>query len=126
MKLRIKGSTLRLRLTQREIQSIAAGVPVEEKVPFAADSALLYRLRRDAEVSDITASYSNNLIEIRVPDAVALQWCESELVGLERTQPIPGGPLRITLEKDYACLAPRADEDESDNFPHPQTGSVKC
>ena len=126
MKLRIKGSSLRLRLTQGEIRQLAAGRPVEENVVFAPRSTLTYRLRRDAEVPEITATYAGNLIEIRLPDRAALQWCDTEQVGLERAQPIPGGELRIALEKDFACLAPRAGEDESDNFPHPQTGSLKC
>jgi hypothetical protein len=126
MKLRIKGSTLRLRLTQGEVRAVAEGQPVEEKVPFGPGSALVYRLRRDAEVRDITAAYAGNIIEIRLPDAAAARWCDTELVGLEHAQAVPEGPLRIIIEKDYACLAPREGEDESDNFPHPQTGSLKC
>ena len=126
MKLRIKGSSLRLRLTQGEIRALAEGRTVQEEVPFGPGSALLYRLRRDAGIPLITASYSNNVIEIRVPESDALRWCGSELVGLEQTQPVTGGALRIALEKDYACLAPREGEDESDNFPHPQTGTLKC
>ena len=126
MKLRIKGASLRLRLTQGEVRDLAEGRAVEEQVPFAAQSTLTYRLRRDAEVSEITASYVGNIIEIRVPDRAAGQWCGSDQVALAYSQPAPGGELRISLEKDFACLAPRADEDESDNFPHPQTGSLKC
>jgi len=126
VKLRIKGSSLRLRLTQSEIRALAQGHAVEEKVPFAAQSVLIYRLRCDSEIPEITANYTGNLIEIRVPERAARQWCDSEQVGLEYSQPVPGGPLRITLEKDFACLAPRAGEDESDNFPHPQTGALKC
>jgi hypothetical protein len=44
-------------------------------------------------------------------------------VTLAHEQALPDGSLRITLEKDFACLAPREGEDESDNFPHPQAGS---
>ncbi|MDB6091211.1 MAG: hypothetical protein JWN85_3995 [Gammaproteobacteria bacterium] len=126
MKLRIKGSSLRLRLTQGEIRELAEGRAVEEKVPFAAQTTLTYRLKRDSEAREITAAYAGNIIEIRVPERAALQWCASEQVSLTHSQPVPGGDLRIALEKDFACLAPRADEDESDNFPHPQTGRLKC
>jgi hypothetical protein len=125
VKLRIKGSSLRLRLTQGEIRELGEGRAVEEQVPFAAQ-ALTYRLKRDPEIPEITAFYTGNIIEIRVPDRAALQWCSSEQVALARSQPVPGGELRIALEKDFACLASRTDEDESDNFPHPQTGSLKC
>jgi hypothetical protein len=126
MKLRIKGSSLRLRLTQGEVRELSEGRPVEEKVPFAPQATLTYRLRPDRETQEITASYTGNLIEIRVPERAALQWSQSDQVGLERSQPVADGELRIALEKDFACLAPRAGEDESDNFPHPQTGSLKC
>jgi Family of unknown function (DUF7009) len=126
MKMRIKGSSLRLRLTQGEVRDLAEGRAVEERVPFAVQSTLTYRLKRDVEIDEITAGYDGHIIEIRVPDRAAAQWCGSDEVTLAHSQPVPGGELRISLEKDFACLAPRADEDESDNFPHPHTGSVKC
>jgi hypothetical protein len=124
VKLRIKGSSLRLRLTQGEIRELGEGRAVEEHVPFAAQ-ALTYRLKRDPEILEITAFYTGNIIEILVPDRAAVQWCGSEQVALARSQPVPGGELRIALEKDFACLAPRTDEDESDNFPHPAQGTSK-
>jgi len=64
-------------------------------------------------------------VEIQIPEAAAREWCTTELVTLEREQPVPGGTLRIVLEKDYACLAPRNEEDESDNYPHPDRASGK-
>jgi hypothetical protein len=119
MKLRIKGPSLRLRLTQGEMRQLAAGGQVEERVPFPAEVSLIYRLRRDPSCREIEASFAHNVLDIRVPEALARHWCESEEVTLARTQPVAQGSLQITLEKDYACLAPRSDEDESDNFPHP-------
>ena len=128
MKLRIKGSSLRLRLTQGEIQQLAETGEVQEQVPFAAGGTLTYRLRRVTGINDITATYGGNIIEILIPERASRQWCGTEQVTLEHSQRVPGGELRVTLEKDFACLAPRAGEDESDNFPHPQapTGATKC
>jgi len=120
MKLRIKGPTLRLRLTQGEISALAQRGVVEERVPFAAGTTLIYRLRSDPQAREISASYHGSVVEIRVPESTARQWCSSEQVTLAHAQPVPEGVLQITLEKDFACLAPRAGEDESDNFPHPQ------
>ena len=37
-----------------------------------------------------------------------------------------GGVLNILVEKDFACLAPREGEDESDMFPHPLEGQESC
>lgn len=124
MKLRIKGASLRLRLTQAEMARLAAGEPVEEQVPFPG-GALGYRLRR-APVRQIEADLSHAGIEVRIPEADAVRWCGSDLVTLSAEQAVPGGTLRITLEKDFACLAPRREEDEADNFPHPGAARGRC
>jgi len=123
VKLRIKGPTLRLRLSQGEIRALLEEGLVEERVPFAAGVDLVYRLRRDAATDEITASFRDGILEIRVPEGDAREWCTTDLVTLAHEQALPDGSLRITLEKDFACLAPREGEDESDNFPHPQAGS---
>jgi hypothetical protein len=124
VKLRIKGATLRLRLTQGEIKSLASSGVVEERVPFA-HGELVYRLQRDPGQQDIAASFEGGVLEIRLPARAAHAWCTSEQVTLASEQAVPGGVLRITLEKDFACLAPRTDEDESDNFPHPKAAEGK-
>jgi hypothetical protein len=125
MKLRIKGASLRLRLTQGEVRALAERGQVEEHVPFAPGVRLTYRLRRDAATAQISASLRDNLVEIRVPEGMANAWCANQQVTLAHHQAVPPGTLAITLEKDFACLAPRPDEDESDNFPHPGAGSGK-
>jgi uncharacterized protein DUF7009 len=122
MKLRIKGATLRLRLTQAEIRALQEQGQVEEQVPFGANVSLIYRLRKDAAARQIGASYRGNVVEIEVPTATADEWCVSQQVTLAQVQGMGAAALNITLEKDFACLAPRAGEDDSDNFPHPQGG----
>jgi hypothetical protein len=124
MKLRIKGASLRLRLTQGEIRALGEQGMIEERVPFA-HAQLVYRLKREAVAHEIGASFRDGVVEIQIPEGAARQWCTTPLVTLEREQPVPGGTLRIVLEKDYACLAPRSDEDESDNYPHPDGASGK-
>jgi hypothetical protein len=127
MKLRIKGATLRLRLTQGEIGALAQHGVVEERVPFAANVSLIYRLKRDSQAREISATYRGGVLEIRIPEDTAREWCTSERVAVAYAQPLPEGVLQITLEKDFACLAPRAGEDESDNFPHPDAqGDKRC
>lgn len=125
MKLRIKGPTLRLRLTQSEMRALDEQGLVEERVPFAGGAQLIYRLRRDAAAREIEASYRGGTLEIVIPAAAVHTWHTTDQVTLSREQPTPQGVLRITLEKDFACLAPRADEDESDNFAHPEQASGK-
>jgi hypothetical protein len=125
MKLRIKGPTLRLRLTQGEMRTLLEEGAVEERVPFAPGVNLIYRLRRAAAAHEITASFRDGVVEILLPEGTAREWCNTNLVTLAHEQSLPEGSLRITLEKDFACLVPREGEDESDNFPHPEAGEGK-
>jgi hypothetical protein len=122
VKLRIKGDSLRLRLSQGEMRALAERGEVEDRVSFPGGAALRYRLRVDHNSGDISASYASNIIEVLVPRALSERWCGTELVTLSASQPLAAGELRVILEKDWACLAPREGEDESDNFPHPEAG----
>jgi len=122
VKLRIKGDSLRLRLSQAEMRSLAERGEVEDRLSFPGGAALRYRLRRDEGVAAVSARYGSDVIEVRVPRALAERWCGTELVSVSASEPIAAGELRILLEKDWACLAPREGEDESDNFPHPDAG----
>jgi hypothetical protein len=119
MKLRIKGNSLRLRLTQGEVSRLQSEGVVAEEVQFGAGAKLTYRLCTDAQKSQIAASYGDNVIDIRVPREAALDWSRTDQVTLSHTEAVAGGELRVIIEKDWNCLAPRSDEDESDNFPHP-------
>jgi hypothetical protein len=46
VKLRIKGDSLRLRLTRGEVQQLAQQGCVEERVHISAQGVLVYRIRR--------------------------------------------------------------------------------
>jgi hypothetical protein len=120
LKLRIKGDSLRLRLTQGEVRSLEEQGSVADAICFGPDSKLEYRVRRDGTVDGLTVKYQANIIEVCVPEAMALKWCRSDLVTLECTRPTATGELRILVEKDFTCLVPRSGEDESDHFPHPK------
>lgn len=122
MKLRIKGDSLRMRLTQGEVRTVAEGGEVRDRISFPGEAALTYALRSDHEISQISASYGANVIDVRVPAPLAARWSSTELVTLSGAQPIGSGYLHIVLEKDWAWLAPREGDDESDNFPNPQAG----
>ncbi len=126
MKLRMRGDSLRLRLTRPEVQQLAQSGSVEEHVRITPGGVLVYRLKRVKSAATLGASFENGVVEIQVPEIVAREWCASDLVTLEHVQPHGEVRLRIVVEKDYACLAPREDEDETDNFTHPQEGSTKC
>lgn len=122
MKLRIKGDSLRLRLSQGEMRTLAERGEVEDRITFPGGAALRYRLRVAKNSDVISADYSPNLIDILVPGMLCERWCGTDLVTLSASQATPAGELRLVLEKDWACLAPREGEGEADNFPHPRSG----
>jgi hypothetical protein len=126
MKLRIKGDSLRLRLTQGEVKQLGERGEVEERTHFGAGTELVYRLKRDSGAKVLNAVSAGAEIEVRVPVALANQWCSSDQEGISATQTVsPGVELRIAVEKDYACLTVREGEDESDNYPHPAAEAGK-
>jgi hypothetical protein len=120
MKLRIKGDSLRLRLTQGEVRQLGETGSVEDRVRFGAGAALTYRLKRDVGSSDMRASFANGTVEIRLPEKAALAWCQTDDVTLAGSQPAAAdAELRIVVEKDWRCLTAREGEDESDHFENP-------
>ena len=112
MKLRIRGSSIRLRLTKSEVDTLRDGGKVEETTPLHP-SPLVYVIER-AEASRVSVSFQGGRLSVSVPAAVLRDFCETDRVGFEETH----DGVRVLVEKDWQCLAPR-DEDESDAFPHP-------
>jgi len=66
----------------------------------------------------------DGVIEIQVPEAVARDCVPSELVTLDgRAAPRRRLICASSWRRIFPCLAPRTEEDESDNFPHPNDRS---
>jgi len=122
MKLRLKENSIRLRLSQGEIRQLADTGCVEEAIDFGegAGGRFVYCLKTDESAKEVYSSANNGGITIFLPKATADTWIGTEGVGVEADQPIGGGRiLRLSIEKDFACLHARAGEDESDSFPNP-------
>ncbi len=122
MKLRIRGNSVRLRLTKSEVAQINEKGRVEETVEFGLESSqtLVYALETTALLENTRATFENNCLRITVPKNQAEKWTNSNQVGIEFEQVFGNDKyLRILIEKDFACLEERAGEDESDAFSHP-------
>lgn len=122
MKLRIKGNSLRLRLTRTEVEHLASEGIVEEAVVFgmAAGESLIYRICLDASAESLNAEFANNEWTLRLHPDAAAAWAGTEQVGIEAHHDIGNGRfLHILIEKDFACLIPRAGNDDLDTFAHP-------
>jgi hypothetical protein len=120
MKLRIRDNSIRLRLTRTEVGTITTVGIVSGRVTFAGDSRLIYCLESSPACVDPSAQFANGELSVRLPEATVAQWANSDDVSIEAEQSLDGGDhLKILVEKDFSCLAPREGEEESDLFPHP-------
>ena len=116
MKLRIKGNSLRFRLTQTEVLQLTNDGTVSETVAFGNFGAqFVYTLATDAGAKAISAEFNNGELTVRVPIKIAKDWGSSEIVSINADNISP----TVLVEKDFACLKPRTGEDETDMFPNP-------
>ncbi len=127
MKLRVLDNSVRLRLTQTEVDDVASNGLVRGRVHFAGSNTFDYVLESSPATVKPEAHLSNNVLTVRIPEMDIRNWADSERVSIDSTQILDSGDkLRILVEKDFKCLSPREGEDESDMFPHPDTGTSSC
>jgi hypothetical protein len=121
MKVRIKGNSIRYRLTQSEVKTLAESGFLAESTQFGPDpeQTFTYVLESIADLDHLSASFDGHVIKFFVPSDWALDWHESDRIGFEQTLEVaPGVALYLLLEKDFTCLE-KTSEDQSDNYPHP-------
>ena len=127
MKLRVLDNSIRLRLTQGEVKTVSTEGLVKGRVRFAGSNTFDYVLESSPATVKPEAHLSNNVLTVRVPVMDIQNWADSDRVSIDSEQILDDGErLRILVEKDFHCLAPREGEDESDMFPHPDAGSKTC
>jgi hypothetical protein len=128
MKLRIKGNSIRMRLTQTEIKKIAEGKAVQETLSFGGGTHLIYSLVPSHETQAIHASFEQREIRVHLPIDASKAWASSDQISLKHHQAIERDQLFILIEKDFLCLKPRQHEveDESDLFPNPNEAHGRC
>ena len=127
MKLRVRDSSIRLRLTRSEVELVCTDGLVRGRVLFDGRNSFDYVLESSPATVKPEAHISNNVLTVRIPEAEILSWANSDEVSISASQILDGGDqLSILVEKDFACLAPREGEDETDMYPHPEAGKKDC
>jgi len=117
MKLRIKGNSLRIRLTKTEVSKLADTGYLEEQTSFPGNK-FTYALQR-TDAAALSATFESNKITMFVPDSFIKEWPVNSIVGLDRKMPLPGNEsLYLLIEKDFVCLD-HTTEDQSDNYENP-------
>ena len=120
MKLRIRDNSIRLRLTRSEVEELREKGLVVSKAGFPGGREFRYQLESSPASVSPGAFLSDSVLTVRLPESAVLAWAATEQVSITGEQLLQDGEnLGILVEKDFACLAPREGEDESDMYPHP-------
>ncbi len=118
MKLRIKGNSIRLRLSKSEVSKLAATGYLEEQTSFG-ETQFVYALQSVESANELAANLDLNKLTMFVPYILVKDWPDNNVVGFDVSKPLPdGNQLYLLLEKDFACLD-HTTEDQSDNYENP-------
>jgi hypothetical protein len=126
MKLRIKGNSMRVRVSRSEVTRLLAGDCLEETIFFAPETSakFTYALRQEASLSRPAVHHTENRVVILIPADEAIAWGATDQVGISEDIGLGSlGSLGLLIEKDFACLD-RSDEDNEDAFPNPNAGAT--
>jgi hypothetical protein len=126
MKVRIKGDSLRLRISRSEVARLLEGDCLEETIHFAPEACarFTYALQQDRLVGRPTVEYTENRVAVLIPADQANAWGITDQVGIAEDISLGNlGSLALLIEKDFACLD-RSDEDNEDTFANPNAGTT--
>ncbi|MGK0495011.1 MAG: hypothetical protein ACJAU2_001394 [Maribacter sp.] len=119
MKIRIKGNSIRLRLTKSEVAAFCDKGQYQEAVIFG-NRTLTYSLVAKEGIEMLDATYVGDTIIVYITKDAKDTWLESDRVGysnvLDSNSP---DQLSILVEKDFICMDDSI-EDQSDNYPNPK------
>jgi hypothetical protein len=118
MKIRIKGDSIRFRLTRPEVEILCSQGEFREMTRFRS-LAFTYAVKKSPDPG-MRASFSENTITLHVSDRLLEGWEGNETVGFEEVERTGDqSSLHLLLEKDFVCLDQRV-EDQSDHYPNPK------
>jgi hypothetical protein len=115
MKLRILNNTIRLRLSQSELEVLKSEHQVSGNTIFM-NSEFIYSLIISDSEEDVSAEFEKGHLKVKLEKKLAGNWIEGDLTGLSNKDT---SSLSILVEKDFQCLHKRPNEDETDSFPNP-------
>ena len=119
MKIRIKGNSVRFRLTQTEVKTLSDTGSMTETTDFGR-STFGYQVKLTPHIKALTAEFFDNRIVLMVPEDDGKDWPLNDTVGFENNVELSTGEqLHLLLEKDFTCLD-NTMEDQSDNYPNPR------
>ena len=117
MKLRVQGDALRLRLTRSEVARLAGGGAVTSETAIMPGASLTVRVE-PTDRPALAVTFEGGAVTVSLPQTQIGPWADGDDEALAGTQGAGAGrTLRVSVEKDYACL--HRDGDDPGAFPHP-------
>ena len=118
MKIRLLDDSIRIRIQQKELDTLHRTGSVEADTTFGPAQQLVCSLRTEDIPTPLRAEFVQSSIHIEISNASVDKLFSTDLVGVSFEQPAgAGNVLRILLEKDFKCLTPRPGEEDA--FPNP-------
>ena len=118
MKIRIKGNSVRYRLTKTDVKNLSTTGYLEDCTSFGS-TEFKYALQTAEGLETLSATYLNNRILVLAPLSFAKDWPSNEIISLGAQVTLTGSSqLYLLIEKDYACLD-HTDEDQADQYENP-------
>ena len=118
MKIRIKGNSVRFRLTKTEVETFCKTGIYKETTAFSTKT-LTYSLIAKEGINELKADFAGDNITIYFPKKEQASWASSNRVGYSNSADWNDtNVLSLLVEKDFTCLD-NTIEDQSDNYPNP-------
>ncbi len=119
MKIRIKGDSVRFRLTQTEVKSLSTNGEIYDNTNFGSQ-VFSYGVTLKSNTDQLRISFENNRVTLEMPETTGKVWFENDIITYDHTiKTTFGNELYLLLEKDFTCLD-NTIEDQSDNYPNPK------
>ena len=119
MKVRIKGNSVRFRLTKTEVDIFCKEGQFIETTEFNTKK-LSYALKIKSGITSLEADFIDNMITLYLPEKVQATWANDSVIGHSNgVDWNDESALSLLVEKDFTCLDNTL-EDQSDNYPNPK------
>ena len=119
MKIRIRGNSIRFRLTKSEVDTFCQQGFIEATTDFG-DSVFKYALKSKKGIETIDAEFKENTVILYLEQEISKNWNNSSQVGFNHSLKKENNTiLNLLIEKDFVCMDESV-EDQSDNYPNPK------
>lgn len=126
MKLRIKGNSLRFRVSRSELARLRDGDRLEETIYFstAPHSHLTYGLQSSQQSKPVAIQSAPQTVRVLISAGRIETWSRETEVGIYESIDLGSrGSLVVVIEKDFACLD-RSDKENADTFANPSAAAL--